>query len=344
MAAPGSYLPLRIGLAGLGRAGVFHLERISLREDCQVVAAYDPSVEATRKAADLVSHCAESWQGLLKDERVELVLLATPPASHAPMAIEALAAGKHVLVETPLGLSLAEADAILASARCVGRSVIVAQTHRWDRDFRATLNEIGGLGRLEIIKHINWHLEPIAPAGGREGAIPASSSHDPSPSWRDDPAIGGGPLWEFGIHDFDKLRQLAGEAPSEITAEFYHHGDAGGAEAGFLAIVRFPSGLLAHVEVHHAAAYSFQTGWIVVGSGGSTADDRNFTLAGDREVVDVPRLAVGGKPNEFHSAVVAHLRGEAANPVPAEQARDTIALIEAARKSALTGRPVPVER
>jgi predicted dehydrogenase len=344
MAGPIDFPPLGIGLAGLGRAGTFHLERISLRDDCQVLTAYDPSAEATGKAAGLVSHSAPGWHDLLADRQVELVLLATPPASHAPLTIEALAAGKHVLVETPLAITLTEADAVLTAARRAGRSVIVAQTRRWENEFRTVLNETRGLGRLQIIKHINWHYEPIAPSGNQQREHSKHSFQPQSIPWRDDPLKGGGPLWEFGVHDFDQLLQIAGESPTEISAELYRERGDSGTEIGFLAIMRFSSGLIAHLEVHHAAAFPLQTGWIVVGSEGSTADDRSFTVASDGEVVDVPLSPVADDAAAFHTAVVAHLRGKAPNPVPPEQARDTIAMIEAVRTSAQTGRPASVER
>lgn len=344
MAGPADLPPLGVGLAGLGRAGMFHLERISLRDDCQVLTAYDPSAEATRKAAGLIAHSAPGWHDLLADARVELVLLATPPASHAPLAIEALAAGKHVLVETPLAITRTEADAVLAAARRAGRSVIVAQTRRWEPDFRAVLNESRRLGQLQIIKHINWHYAPVAPSRNPERAHATDSSRRQSIPWRDDPPSGGGPLWEFGIHHFDQLLQIAGELPSEISAELYRERGSRGAETGFLAILRFSSGLIAHLEVHQTAAFPLQTGWIVVGSEGCAANDRNFTVATDGEVIDVPLSPATDDAAAFHTAVVAHLRGTAPNPVPAEQARDTIALIEAVRRSAQTGRPANVER
>src|SRR5258707_997415 len=98
--------PLGIAIAGLGRAGVFHIERIGLRTDCRLIAAYDDCPQAAQKAAGIVPHFADTWGNLLRDEAVELVLVATPPATHPALTIEALSAGKHVLVETPLCLDL----------------------------------------------------------------------------------------------------------------------------------------------------------------------------------------------------------------------------------------------
>ena len=111
------FATVRLGVAGLGRAGMFHIERIGLRDDCKVVAAYDDCPAARNRARHESFPCHASWSEFLGDDEVELVLVAAPPALHAELTIAALAAGKHVLVETPLSLNLVEADAMIAAMK-----------------------------------------------------------------------------------------------------------------------------------------------------------------------------------------------------------------------------------
>lgn len=331
-------VPLGIGIAGMGPAGTYHVERIGLRDDCQIVAAFDDCPAALHKAAGLVPRPAGSFHELLANPAVELVLVATPPGSHAPLVLESLAAGKHVLVETPLCLSTLDADAILAAAGRAGRSVIVAHTRRWDSDFRQAHEAVrrGLIGRLETIKHVDWQFG----CRPRRGAPPESplGPHD----WRDSQSTGGGVLWEAGIHVFDQLLLLAGEPALGVFVEPCFAASAAGLADSFLALVQFASGLRAHVEVNRAALVSLQTGWMAVGEAGAYSAGVHYSLASDGEVIDVPAPAVTFRPDEFYARVVGHLRDGEPNPVPAAQARQTVALIEAACRSARSGQVAAV--
>jgi predicted dehydrogenase len=348
MPAPGEpCTPLGIAVAGLGRAGTWHLERIGLREDCRLVAAYDACRDASQKAAGLADRFAATWRDLLHDDAVDLVLLATPPASHAELALEALAAGKHVLVETPLCLNLIEADAIQAAERRAARSVIVAHTRRWDDDFRAALECLrsGALGKPSTIKHICWQYNPHRRDSGASRGDPRSDHPTgvASRDWRDDRSTGGGALWELGVHYFDQLLHLAREFPTSISVETYAEPGSDRVDEGFLALVRFSSGLRAHIEVNRASPVPLQTGWVVVGDGGSYAAGTQFTVTADGEVVDEPLAAVNGQIDDFYAAIVRHLRSGAPNPVSTEEARRGIAIIDAAQCAARTGRPAPID-
>jgi len=160
-------VPVRIGIVGLGRAGMFHFERIGLREDLNVVSLFDDCQAARERARVESAVMHATWDEFLKDPGSEAVLLATPPASHAELALAALAAGKNVIVETPICLSLAEVDAVVSAARRTGRSVSVAQTRRWNDDFLTALGVLqsGAIGRLRTIKFVNWQYAPHAGNG-----------------------------------------------------------------------------------------------------------------------------------------------------------------------------------
>ncbi|MGH7214644.1 MAG: Gfo/Idh/MocA family protein, partial [Tepidisphaeraceae bacterium] len=100
---------LRFGVVGLGRAGWdIHVSALRDRADVKVVAVADPVPERRKQAAeDLGAEAYDSLNALLKDDRIEVVVIATPSSAHAPDTLAALKAGKHVLVEKPMGVSLA---------------------------------------------------------------------------------------------------------------------------------------------------------------------------------------------------------------------------------------------
>jgi predicted dehydrogenase len=327
MSTQNDFAPVRIAVVGLGRSGIYHIERIGLRDDCRVVALYDDCPQALDRADIARARTHARWSDLLADDEVELVLLATPPAQHAELAIAALAAGKHVAIETPVGMNLAEADAIRAASGRSGRTASVLHTRRWDDDFRTARDTLaaGTLGRPRAIKFINWHYNPRR-----------------SVDWRDDALTGGGVLWEFGVHCFDQLLQLAGQSPESVFARM-RLSPAAGADDAFLAIVNFAEGLVAHIEVDRLAPAPLQTGWTILGEAGSYSQFTHYAPNPDGEVADLPLAPVVPEFDEYYARLVQHLRLSAANPVSVEEARGPIALIEAVRKSARRGEVVRVE-
>lgn len=125
-----------------------------------------------------------SWDRAVRDERVDAVFITTPPDTHRDMAVAALEAGKHVIVEKPAFLTGAEFDAVEAAATRSGRQVLVAENYNYKPLLRAIRREIasGVLGQVRLI---------LIDAVKRQVAD----------GWRADPArAGGGALFESGIH------------------------------------------------------------------------------------------------------------------------------------------------
>jgi predicted dehydrogenase len=328
---------------------MFHVERLGLRDDCRVVALFDDCSAARERAGVEGAPMHARWDEFLADSSIELVLLATPPAHHAEMAIQALAAGKHVLVETPMCLNLAEADAVVAAGVRTGRCVSVAHTRRWDDDFCTGRQVLAGgeLGRPLSMKFINWHynLSPrgdSAAPGQESSSAPDHSSLGPV-DWRCHALTGGGVLWEFGIHYFDQLLLLAGRLPQTVYGLVFPSTSGAPTDDGFLAIVSFSGDLVAHVEAHRAAAAPLPTGWTIVGDRGSYAGFTQFTPTPEGEIVDIPLNGISADADELYLEVFRHIRTGAPNPVPVGQVRPVIALIEAVRRSARCGQAVPFE-
>jgi predicted dehydrogenase len=129
---------------------------------------------------------------LLADDDVDLVVVSTPPNTHADQVLRALEAGKHVVVEKPFCLTVDEADRQIAAARDAGLLLAVYQNRRWDRDYLA-LKAAVRAGRLGEV----FHLETFV--GGYD---------HPCNFWHSDAAISGGAIYDWGSHYLDWVLDL----------------------------------------------------------------------------------------------------------------------------------------
>lgn len=321
--------PLCIGIAGLGRMGMYHVERIGLRDDSRVVAVYDVDAVVRDRLADLPSRLHAAWDDFLSDPLIDVVLIATPPATHARLALDALRLGKHVIVEPPLCLTLDEADALLDASRRADRMLSVAQVRRWDDDFRTAqaVLQSGALGRPVAVKRIVWQYHPHQPAAS-----------DNASAWRNARSTGGGTLWEFGTHLFDQLLQLVPERPTGVSIRLTPSSTFPDLDDGFLAVITFESGVTAHIEANRAALAPLNTGWMIAGTTGAYANFTHYTATDQGEIVDVPLPQLPTEWDRYYTAVVDHLRHGGPNPVPAEEAHRVLELIEIAGTSGKHGR------
>jgi myo-inositol 2-dehydrogenase/D-chiro-inositol 1-dehydrogenase/scyllo-inositol 2-dehydrogenase (NAD+) len=190
---------------GVGRAGAVHGKNFSQRIiDAKVVAvvAYHP--ESAMKAAE--EYGAENWytdhKEALKQKDVDAVVITTPTFTHAAITIDAAEAGKHILCEKPMALTLKEADEMIAAARRAGVKLQMGFMRRFDAEFQTAkrMIEEGVIGKPSIIK---------------------STGHGPGlpPPWACDPKTSIGMLAEVNSHDFDSVRWLMGSDISRVYAE-----------------------------------------------------------------------------------------------------------------------------
>ena len=311
-----------MGIAGLGRMGLYHFQRLGLRDDCRVVAVYDRDADVRRSWKDTKAEFADVWSQFVRNPRIEVVLLATPPATHAPLAIEVLAAGKHVIVETPLCLDVADAKEMIAASERAQRMLSVAHLRRWDDDFLAAKAalENGQLGRPVSLKYVVWQYNPAKRT--REGGSPDD--------WRLRHQTGGGTLWELGAHLFDQLLQLVPEKPRDVFARLIPSRAHPECDDGFLCVVTFADSVTAHLEVNRAALAPLDTGWMITGTDGAYAHGTQYSRTDEGEIADVPTPHHATDWDQYYAAVVRRLRHAGPNPVPADEARRVIELIAAA--------------
>ncbi|MBS3734125.1 MAG: Gfo/Idh/MocA family oxidoreductase [Phycisphaerae bacterium] len=182
--------PLGLGLLGCGAFGRFCLETFATMDQVRIAAVADIRPDAARalgEAFDVVA--AESDKALLARDDVDIVHIAAPPAAHRGLAIAALTAGKHVLCEKPLAVTIADADAILAAADRAGRlcPVNFVLRHNPVTEAVARVLDAGPLG---------------APLAGRLTNC-AFDTYMPPGHWFWDEAVSGGIFVEHGVHFFD---------------------------------------------------------------------------------------------------------------------------------------------
>ena len=197
-------LKVHFAVAGCGVISRFHLDAIRSIEDAALCGVYDPVEASARAAAQAYGTRAyPDYDALLADPQVDAVCICTPSHLHAPLALQAVAAGKHVLIEKPVALTLEDCDAVAAAARAAGVQVGVVSQLRYGpavaRVKRAL--ESGALGR---ITRCDLYMKYFRP-----------QSYYDSGTWRGTQAMdGGGALMNQGIHGVDLVRYLMGPADS----------------------------------------------------------------------------------------------------------------------------------
>jgi predicted dehydrogenase len=175
-------------VSGLRLAGIAELDPQRLKG----AGARFPNVRLHQATAELLS-----------DDAVDVALIATPPSTHFDLACQAIAAGKHVVVEKPLCFTAAQADELLATALDAGVLLTVHQNRRWDPDFQAITRLIAE-GRLGQVFNVETFV------GGFE---------HPCTLWHSDRRVSGGRLYDWGAHLIDQTLQLyGGESPVEVSA------------------------------------------------------------------------------------------------------------------------------
>ena len=152
-------MPIHLGIAGLGLAGAFMIRAAAVHPHFVLSAGMDPLPRPRETfARDFGARTYTDFGQLCDDPDVEAVYIASPHQLHAVQAIEAMRRGKHVVVEKPLALTLADCDAVIAAAEQSGRQLIVGHTHGFDptvRELRRLVHS-GDYGRLGMILHFNY--------------------------------------------------------------------------------------------------------------------------------------------------------------------------------------------
>lgn len=223
---------LRIGAAGLGRGFTVMLPTLARDPRVVLTAAADPRAEArARFAADFNAKTYESVEALCSDPDVEVVYVATPHQFHADHAKIAAGAGKHLLVEKPMAISLAECRAMIESARKAGVQLIVGHSHSFDAPYARTrqLIETGAFGAVRMIAALNFTDFVYRPR--RPDEI--------------DTDQGGGAIFSQAAHQVDVVRLLAGARAKSIRAMIGARDRARPIDGAYAALLTFENDICA---------------------------------------------------------------------------------------------------
>jgi predicted dehydrogenase len=195
----------RFGFAGLGWAARgFHLPALEQVPGAVAVGGCDTSADQRDSWQQEVGTPAyEGLEELVERERPDVIIVATPPDSHAELCLRALEVGTHVICEKPFVNTVSEADSVLEAAEAVGRQVAVNHEFREKPIFKAVAERIGSpeAGRLVFCQI--WQLMDVAP-------------WEEPVAWR--AAMPDRSLFEGGVHLVDLLIFLFGERPAAVYA------------------------------------------------------------------------------------------------------------------------------
>jgi phthalate 4,5-cis-dihydrodiol dehydrogenase len=257
---------IALGAAGLGRA--FSLMAPTLAGDARVrlVAGADPRAEARRRfEGDFGGRAYATVEELCGDDGVEAVYVATPHQHHAAHAIAAAAAGKHILVEKPMALSLDECAAMIAAARKHDVHLIVGHSHSFDAPVAAARKLIdgGAYGRLRMITAVNFTDFLYRPRRPEEL----------------DTARGGGVLFNQAAHHVDIARLLAGTRVRSVRAHAGAWDPARPTEGAYSALLTFEDGTFASLVYSGYARFDSDEFCDWVGEGGQRKDPAAYGAA-----------------------------------------------------------------
>ncbi len=194
---------IRVGLIGYGFAGkTFHAPLIRSVPGLALTVVGSSKREALQAAFPGVEVCTSAEAATHPD--VDLVVIATPNESHFPLAVAALRAGKHVVVDKPFTVTLAEGRSLAAVARQQNRILSVFHNRRWDSEILATKAVLKS-GVLGEVSHYESHIDRFRPVVRQR--------------WREDPGPGSGLWFDLGPHLIDQALHLFG-LPQSVIASF----------------------------------------------------------------------------------------------------------------------------
>lgn len=340
---------LRAAIIGYGLAGrFFHAPLIAATEGLTVASVVTANPERQAQAirehpdAALLSTPGELWE----EGDHDLVVVATPNETHARIAAEAIDRGTAVVVDKPLAVSVAEAQALVERAGRAGVLLTVFQNRRWDSD-HLTLMRLRADGRLGRVMRYESRFERWRPAPNAE-------------AWRESaaPELGGGQLLDLGSHLVDQALTLFGP-PTHVYAEIMARRGTAGDDDAFVAL-HHADDVISHLRASAVTAAPGPrlrvlgtTAAFTVADVDSQEDELRAGLRADspgwgtepesrwgRLVRGDEAESVPSEPGDwprFYALLVAALRRNGKPPVDPRDALLTLRVLACARDSAATG-------
>ena len=343
---------IRAAVIGYGGMGEWHSERITEMENFDLAGVWDINPKRLEIAKEHGFSVYSSLDEVLEDKSVELVVIATWNDQHKPLAIAAMEAGKNVISEKPVTISVADLKEMIAVSEKTGKLFTVHQNRRWDDDYLTMAN---------IVK--NNTLGKVFRIESR-----VQGSHGIPADWRLEKGHGGGMVFDWGVHLLDQALTLNDSNPLVSVWAKTTHITNDECDDGFYSELTFADGLSYYVEVT-TNNFILLPRWYILGENGTTLiedwDPHGKTvLVHDWDKIDpvpikagtgitktmAPRTAetvreeplgvVRGKWVQYYDNIYDVIRKGAEQTVAHRQMIRCISLIEAIFESAETGRVV----
>ncbi|RWX81215.1 inositol 2-dehydrogenase [Neorhizobium lilium] len=329
---------LKVGLLGAGRIGRVHAINIASHARSQLVAVSDVNEDAARSLAGAYGAQATSSDAILADASIDAVLIATSTDTHSDLIEKATAAGKAVLCEKPVDLSLERAQACLDAVSKTGVPVMIGFNRRFDPNFSAIKASVvaGEVGKPELL---------------------SITSFDPAPPPVAYVKVSGGLFRDMMIHDFDMANFLMGDAPTSVHAAGTsivdpEIGKAGDVDTAVVTLI-YADGRIAVIKNSRRAVYGYDQRVELLGSEGLLSAGNVL----ENTVSKATKQGVTSAKPEFFflerymrayaaewDAFVSAILDGAAIPVTLQDGVAALALAEAATQSAKSGQSVTLAR
>ena len=337
---------LNVGIVGYGFASAtFHapliLATAGLTLSC-IASSNAPRVQQALPGVDV----ADSPAALFARSDIDLVVIATPNDTHYPLASAALEAGKHVVIDKPFTLDVAQSMQLIRLAEQHGRQLSVFHNRRWDGDF-LTVARLIDSGQLGALRHVESHFDRYRP--------------QVQDRWRESADVGGGLWYDLGIHLADQALQLFGK-PSAVWLDLQRQRDGAVADDWFHAVLSYDGlRVILHASaltavpaprfVLHGTAGSFVKHGLDTqeaalkrgerpGDPGWGDDPQHGALTLGQAEHPAPYPGLPGTYTVFYAAMRDAILDGAALPVTPQSACDAMEIIELGLESARSGRVV----
>ncbi len=345
---------INVGIIGMGRSGwELHATTLKKFPAYRLVAVSDQSqVRLFEAARTFGARAFSDGFALINDPDIQLIVIATPSSMHTDLAIAAMEAGKHVLVEKPMAANLSDAEKMITTAQKTGRILTVFHNRRWDRDYLMIKNIVHG-NLLGQILNLESRVMTFGPEWSTYG-VPEFDS-----GWRTKATFGGGFLADWGPHLIEQCLDLTGELPETVACQLRSQLWATEVEDYFYIRLTFPSGLLVTLEGSNNARDPLPR-WFVVGKEGTLISEgvwgkwTNMHIKRDiagmkMEIIpqDTGASSGGGSFDVgdelsaiFYNDLAEAIQNGSTPAITAQRARDVMAVLETARQSNASGQIV----
>ena len=325
---------LKVGLLGAGRIGQVHAAVIAAHDGSKLAAVSDVYAPAAEELAAKHHAQVRSSDEIIADDAINAVLIATSTDTHSDLIEAATQAGKAVMCEKPVDLSLERARACLKAVSATGRPVMIGFNRRFDPSFAAIRDSLaaGQIGKAELL---------------------SVTSFDPAPPPVEYIKVSGGMFRDMMIHDFDMTNFIMGETPVSISACGACLVDPAIGKAGDIdtAVVTlsYADGKLAVIKNSRRAAYGYDQRLELLGADGLLQAQN---MLENTVVKSTGQGVISAKPTYFFierympaykaewAAFVAAVQEGNDMPVSLQDGVQALAMAEAAQRSFDSSRPV----